>query len=85
MAALLREGADPEDGLRASIPLLGGLLRAESPLYIAVNTSNTAAVAALLKAGAWPEAGLMFGPLGAFFSDTWPQGISPGTLDQVNL
>ena len=30
--ALLREGADPRDGLRAAVPFFGGLLRASTPL-----------------------------------------------------
>ena len=70
VVALLREGADPEDGLRVSVPLVGGLLRAQTPLYHAVGQGNTAAVEALLEAGARPEAGETVGPLGALLSGT---------------
>jgi ankyrin repeat protein len=68
---LLRRGADPEDGIRAAVPLeFVGLLHATTPLHVAAQKGDTAAVAALLEAGARPEAGGMIGPLGALFSST---------------
>jgi ankyrin repeat protein len=69
-ATLLRLGADPADGQRAAVPLLGSLLRAEAPLSAAAITSSIAAVAALIEAGARPEVGFTVGPLGALASDT---------------
>ena len=70
VAALLREGTDPEDGLRAAVPLIGGLLHAESPLLRAAANGRMAVVEALSEAGARPEAGDTTGPLGALVSTT---------------
>jgi hypothetical protein len=84
VVALLREGADLEDGLRAAVPLVGGLLRAASPLFVAAEQGNTAAVEALREAGARPEAGATLG-LGPIVADnptsTSDNPVSEATID----
>jgi hypothetical protein len=75
VAELLRQGADAEDGMRPAVPLLLGgcalpmgatLFFSETPLFAAAERGDTAAVQALLDAGARPGVGRTLGPLGVF-------------------
>ena len=70
--SLLEQGADPDHGERAAVPLVGHFLYDEAPLslYKAATNGHTATVEAMLAAGARPDAGGTYGPFGSIFSAT---------------